>query len=43
MKFTDRARFMASSLPNLAEGITKTKCKDCNGFLNMCQWQFNKL
>ena len=24
---------MASSLSNLAEGINKTKCKDCNCFL----------
>ena len=37
IKFTDKARFMASSSPNLignlAEGIHKTKCKDYNCFL----------
>ena len=37
MKFIDSARFVASSLTNLvdnlAEGIHKTKCKDCNCFL----------
>ena len=36
IKFIDSARFMASSLPNLvdnlAEGIHKIKCKDCNCF-----------
>ena len=35
-KFIDNARFMASSLSNLfdnlAEGIHKIKCKDCNCF-----------
>ena len=34
IKFIDRARFMASSLSNLvdnlAKGIHKVKCKDCN-------------
>ena len=37
IKFIDSARFMASSLSNLfdnlAEGIYKIKCKDCDGFL----------
>ena len=37
IKFTDSARFMASSLSNLvdniAEGIHKIKCKDCDCFL----------
>ena len=37
MKFIDSTRFMAISLlnlvDNLAEGIHKTKCKDCNCFL----------
>ena len=37
IKFIDSARFMASSLlnlvNNLAEGIHKTNCKDCNCFL----------
>ena len=37
--FTDSARFMTTSLSNLAdnlgEGIHKIKCKDCNCFLNM--------
>ena len=37
IKFVDSARFMASSLPNLvdnlAEGIKKIKCKDCECFL----------
>ena len=37
IKFIDSARFMASSLSNLvdnlAEGIRKIKCKDCNCFL----------
>ena len=35
-KFTDSARFIASSLSNLvdelAEGIHKAKCKDCSCF-----------
>ena len=38
IKFIDRARFMASSLSNLvdnlAEGIHKIKCKDCDCFLD---------
>ena len=37
IKFIDSARFMASSLSNLvdnlAEGVHKTKCKDCDCFL----------
>ena len=37
VKFIDSARFMASSLSNLiddlAEGILKIKCKDCDCFL----------
>ena len=37
IKFIDSARFMASSLSNLfdnlAEGIYKIKCKDCDCFL----------
>ena len=37
MKFIDCARFMATSLSNLAdnltEGIHKIKCKDCDCFL----------
>ena len=37
IKFTDSARFMASSLSNLvdnlAEGIPEIKCKGCNCFL----------
>ena len=37
MKFIDSARFMASSLSNLddnlAEGIHKIKCKNCDSFL----------
>ena len=37
MKFIDSARFMASSLSNLAdnltEGIHKIKCNDCDCFL----------
>ena len=37
IKFTDSARFMASSLSNLvdnlAEGIREIKCKGCNCFL----------
>ena len=37
IKFIDSTRFMASSLSNLvdnlAEGIHKIKCKDCNYFL----------
>ena len=37
IKFTDNARFVASSLANLvdslAEGIHKIKCKDCDCFL----------
>ena len=37
MKFIDSARFMATSLSNLAdnltEGIHKIKCKDCDCFL----------
>ena len=37
IKFIDSARFMATSLSNLvdnlAEGIHKIKCKDCNCFL----------
>ena len=37
IKFIDSARFNASLLPdlvdNLAEGIHKIKCKDCNCFL----------
>ena len=37
MKFIDSTRFMAISLlnlvDNLAEGIHKIKCKDCNCFL----------
>ena len=37
MKFIDSARFMAGSLSNLgndlAEGIHKIKCKDCDCFL----------
>ena len=37
IKFVDSVRFMASSLPNLvdnlAEGIKKIKCKDCECFL----------
>ena len=36
-KFIDNARFMATSLSNLAdnlaEGIHKIKCKDCSYFL----------
>ena len=36
MKFVDRARFMASSLSNfvdnLAEGMHKIKCEDCDCF-----------
>ena len=36
-KIINRAGFMASSLSNfvdnLAEGICKIKCKDCNSFL----------
>ena len=36
MKFIDTARFMASSLSNLvdnlAEGIQKIECKDCDSF-----------
>ena len=39
IKFIDSARFMASSLSNLvdniAEGIHKIKCKDCDCFLGM--------
>ena len=38
-EFINSARFMTSSLPNLVDnlavGIHKTKCKDCNFFLNM--------
>ena len=37
MKFIDSVRFMATSLSNLAdnltEGIRKTKCQDCDCFL----------
>ena len=37
IKFIDSARFMESSLPNLAdnltEGIHKIKCNDCDCFL----------
>ena len=37
MKFIDCARFMATSLSNLADnltdGIHKIKCKDCDCFL----------
>ena len=37
IKFIDSARFMESSLSslvdNLAKGIYKTKCKDCDWFL----------
>ena len=36
IKFVNRARFMASSssnlVDNLAEGIHKTNCEDCNCF-----------
>ena len=39
IKFIDSARFMASSLSdlvdNLAEGVHKIKCKDCDCFLNI--------
>ena len=38
IKFIDNARSMASSLPNLvdnlAQGINKIKCKDCDCFLD---------
>ena len=37
IKFIDSARFMATSLSNLADNLTeqihKTKCKDCDCFL----------
>ena len=37
IKFIDNARFMANSLSNfvdnLAEGMHKTKCKNCDNFL----------
>ena len=37
IKFIDSARFMASSLSNLIDNLTerihKTKCKDCDRFL----------
>ena len=33
MKFIESARFMASSLLNLAEGIHKVKSNDCDCFL----------
>ena len=38
IKFIDNARFMTTSSnldDNLAEGIYKVKCKDCDCFLNM--------
>ena len=43
------AKFMTSSLSNLvdnvAEGIHKIKCKDCDRFLEYekCQGQFDKM
>ena len=41
LKFIDSARFMASSssnlVDNLAEGIHKIKCKDCDCFLESVQ------
>ena len=49
IKFIDSARFMASSLSNLvdnlAKGIHKIKCKDCDCFLEYekCQEQFDKI
>ena len=33
ISFIDSARFMASSLSNLTEGIQKIKCKGCDCFL----------
>ena len=48
-KVVDSARFMASSLSNLvdnlAKGIHKIKCKDCDCFLEYekCQEQFDKI
>ena len=39
IKFLNSARFMPTSLSNIAdniaEGVYKIKCKDCDSFLNM--------
>ena len=49
IKFIDSARFLASSLSNfvhnLADGIHKTTCKDCDRFFWIwkSQGQFDKI
>ena len=49
VKFIDSARFMASSssnlVDNLAEGIHKIQCKDCDCFFLIwkCQGQLYKI